>query len=152
MCNDIIGRESCSAKRGIPCASMERGVASITTSRSGEVCLMANYLGHQFGNYRLTRLLGQGGFAEVYLAEHIWLEKHNAAIKVLSTSLPFEDGQRFLTEAQTLAQLDHPSIIHLKEFAVQSNVPFLVMDYAPEGNLRDYHPQGAVLSVETVVS
>ena len=47
---------------------------------------MADRVGTQLGNYRLTRLLGQGGFAEVYLGEHIYL-KTPAALKVLDTEL-----------------------------------------------------------------
>src|SRR5438552_15312362 len=41
---------------------------------------------YRFGNYRLVRLLGKGGAAEVYLGEHIHLGTH-AAIKVLHTQL-----------------------------------------------------------------
>ena len=39
-----------------------------------------------FGNYRLGHLLGQGGFAEVYLGQHIFLNTQ-AAIKILSARL-----------------------------------------------------------------
>ena len=39
---------------------------------------MADRLGQQFGNYRLVSLLGQGGYAEVYLGQHIYLN-NNAA-------------------------------------------------------------------------
>ena len=42
---------------------------------------MADRVGQQLGNYRLIRLLGQGGFAEVYLGEHMRLGMQ-AAIKV----------------------------------------------------------------------
>ena len=44
---------------------------------------MADRSGQQLGNYRLLRLLGRGGFAEVYLGQHIYLGSQ-AALKVLS--------------------------------------------------------------------
>ncbi len=47
---------------------------------------MADRVGQQLGNYRLVSLLGQGGFAKVYLGEHVFL-KTKAAIKVLHTQL-----------------------------------------------------------------
>jgi eukaryotic-like serine/threonine-protein kinase len=43
---------------------------------------MADRVGQQLGNYRLLRVLGQGAFAEMYLGEHLYLERP-AAIKVL---------------------------------------------------------------------
>jgi serine/threonine protein kinase len=47
---------------------------------------MADRVGQQFGSYRLVALLGQGGFAEVYLGQHVRLSLQ-AAIKVLHTHL-----------------------------------------------------------------
>src|SRR6266567_3314545 len=47
-------------------------------------------VGQRFGNYRLGKLLGQGGFAEVYLGEHIFLDTQTA-IKVLHTQLVGQD-------------------------------------------------------------
>lgn len=52
---------------------------------------MTNYIDRQLGNYRLLRLLGHGGFADIYLGEHIHL-KTLAAIKMLHTQL--SDGDR----------------------------------------------------------
>lgn len=60
---------------------------------------MADRIGQQLGNYRLIRLLGQGGFAEVYLGEHVYL-KTSAAIKVLQTKVTTQqDLDGFLKEA-----------------------------------------------------
>ena len=56
---------------------------------------MPDRVGQQLGNYRLTRLLGRGGFADVYLGEHLYL-KNRAALKVLRTSLADEDVEQFL--------------------------------------------------------
>ena len=60
---------------------------------------MAGRVGQQMGNYRLTALLGQGGFAEVYLGEHIYLET-TAAIKVLHTQLDSDEAEAFRQEAR----------------------------------------------------
>ena len=47
---------------------------------------MVDYTGEKLGNYRLMKLLGRGGFADVYLGEHIYLQTV-AAIKVLRMQL-----------------------------------------------------------------
>jgi serine/threonine protein kinase len=90
---------------------------------------MTNRAGQQLGNYRLTRLLGRGGFADVYLDEHVYLNKP-AALKVLHLRLGEQETEQFLREAQTLARLEHPHIVRVLDFAVQDGLPFLVMDYA----------------------
>lgn len=113
---------------------------------------MADRVGQQLGNYRLTRMLGQGGFAEVYLGEHVRLGTQ-AAVKVLHTRL--DDGsevEHFQQEARTIAHLEHAHIVRVLDYDVQNGVPFLVMGYAPNGNLRQRHPRGSVLPLTTIVS
>src|SRR6266516_4748961 len=112
---------------------------------------MPNRVGQQLGNYRLLRLLGRGGFAEVYLSEHVYL-KRRAALKVLNTSLEDEDIDPFLAEAQLLARLNHPHIVRVHDFAVEQATPFLAMDYALHGTLRHHHPRGSCLSLATTVA
>lgn len=101
-------------------------------------------LGQRLGNYRLIRLLGHGGFADVYLGEHIYL-KTQAAIKVLHTQLQPEDIEKFRSEALTIAHLIHPHIIRVLDFDVENAVPFLIMDYAPNDTLRHRYPKGTKL-------
>lgn len=112
---------------------------------------MINHVGQQFGNYSLIRLLGQGGFAEVYLAEHLRL-KTQAAIKVLYGRISNQDVQNFTKEAQTIANLRHPHIVNLFDFDVQNGLPFLVMDYAPNGSLAERHPLSILLLFPTILS
>ena len=90
---------------------------------------MIDRLGQQFGNYRLIRLLGQGGFANVYLAEHIHLGTW-AAVKVLSMQLTSDNVEHFRSEARTVAHLIHPHIVRVLDCGVEGKSPFLVMDYA----------------------
>jgi serine/threonine protein kinase len=111
---------------------------------------MAEHVGRQFGNYALTRLLGKGGFAEVYLGEHVYL-KSLAAIKVLLTTLGVDETDRFLTEARTLAALKHPHIVRILDFGSEGAIPFLVMEYAPNGTMQQRYPRGTVLAPDLVV-
>src|SRR5712691_2724534 len=106
---------------------------------------MANRDEQQLGNYRLVRLLGEGGFAEVYLGEHVHLHT-NAAIKVLHNQLTSDDVEKFITEARNLARLIHPHIIRVLDFGVEGKTPYLVMDYASNGTLRQRHHRGTPLA------
>ncbi len=112
---------------------------------------MADRVGQRLGNYTLLRILGQGGFAEVYLGEHFYL-KSQAAIKVLQTRLSSqEDMDSFLKEAQTIARLSHPNIVRVLDFGLDQETPFLAMDYAPNGTLRQRHPRGVPVPLSTIV-
>jgi serine/threonine protein kinase len=113
---------------------------------------MTNRVGQQFGNYRLIRLLGQGGFAEVYLGQHVLISSKQEAIKVLTGPMTSQQCADFKTEAETLAKLKNRYILQLVDFGMDGNTPFLVIEYAPDGTLRDRHPQGSILTLSTVIS
>lgn len=112
---------------------------------------MVEYIGQKLGNYRLVRLLGRGGFADVYLGEHIYLQTP-AAIKVLQMQLTDEALEKFLAEARTIARFSHPNIVSVLEFGIENATPFLVMSYAPYGSLRERHPRGSLLPAAMIVS
>lgn len=107
--------------------------------------------GQRIGNYRLVRLLGHGGFAEVYLGEHLYL-KTSAAIKLLHPEMVRKDAREdFLKEAQTIARLLHPHIVRVMDFGVERKTPFLVMEYAPNGTLHQRYPAGTVLPLTAII-
>jgi len=110
---------------------------------------VASRIGQQFGNYQLFQLLGKGSFAEVYLGGHIHLGTL-AAIKVLYAHSM--DVNAFRTEARIIAHLIHPHIVRVLEFGIEDQGPFLVMDFAPYGTLRQRHPKGERIPLPTVVS
>src|SRR5579864_3611145 len=110
-----------------------------------------NLVGQQFGSYKLLRLLGAGGFAEVYLGEHVDLGTQ-AAIKVLYTQLGPTDIDAFRNEARTIARLTHPHIIRVLDFNAAGSTPFLVMDYAAGGTMRERYPKGTTVPLTTIVS
>ncbi len=112
---------------------------------------MIDRVGQQLGNYQLVRLLGRGNWASVYLGVHRHLHTQ-AAIKVLHGSLSGTALEDFLTEARTIAHLEHPHIVRVLDFGVEEETPFLVMYYATGGTLRTRHPKGVRLPLATVVS
>jgi serine/threonine-protein kinase len=87
--------------------------------------------------YRLERELGQGGMATVYLAEDL---KHHrkVAIKVLRPELAAVIGaDRFLSEIQTTANLQHPHILPLFDSGRTDDFLFYVMPFVEGESLRD---------------
>ena len=110
-----------------------------------------DWVGKQLGHYRLLRPIGKGGFADVYLGEHVHLTTR-AAVKLLHTRLSDDDVENFRREAQMIARLVHPNIVRVFDFGVENNIPYLVMDYAPDGTLRQRHNKGVQLSPAIVAT
>lgn len=107
-------------------------------------------VGQLFGSYRLERLIGQGGFADVYLGQHLRLSMQ-AAIKILHARISEDDSMSFHHEAETIAALVHPHIIRVLDYDVKNTLPFLVLEYAPNGSLRQRHPKGTYVPLPLVV-
>lgn len=101
---------------------------------------MHTYVGQEIGNYTVAELLGRGTFGSVYLAWHTLLKNRPVAIKLLH-DLSLNDRQeqtRFLQEAQMLDLLKpHPFILPLYDAGISEGKPYLIMEYAPGGTLKD---------------
>lgn len=111
---------------------------------------MVERSGQRLGNYRLVKRLGNGGFAEVYRGEHIYL-KHEVAIKIMYARGDEVDVEAFSQEGRVLVKLMHPHIIRVLDFGIEDGTAFLVMDYAPNGTLRQQYPPGSRMPLALVV-
>ena len=82
------------------------------------------------GRYRLQHLIGRGGMADVYLA---FDEKRQApvAVKLLREDMAEDPDfvRHFCREAEALARLDHPNIVHFYAFEQDGPFALIVMDY-----------------------
>jgi len=91
------------------------------------------------GRYRALRQLGAGGMGEVYLAWDSGLDRE-IAVKVIRRA-PAECTARltaqFKTEARAMAQLNHPHILTIYEIGETNGHPFMAMELAPGGSLKD---------------
>ncbi len=89
-----------------------------------------------FSKFNNLALIGKGGMAEVYRAEHPTTNR-TVAIKVLLSNLA-EDEQyrkRFQREAQTLAALEHKNIVKIYDFGEENHLYYMVMEYLNGPNL-----------------
>ena len=97
--------------------------------------------GEIVGPYRVIRLLGEGGMAEVWLAERAdGAFKRDVALKLPVLLRLREDlASRFARERDILAALEHPNIARLYDAGVSSNgLPYLAMEYVAGEPLTDW--------------
>jgi serine/threonine protein kinase len=98
---------------------------------------MAGLEGARLGAYELIERVGSGGMADVYRAKPSGAGREVAA-KIIRRGFS-EDPlfrQRFLREAQAIAQLSHPHISPLIDFGEEQDIFYLMMPYFSGGTLR----------------
>lgn len=95
--------------------------------------------GRRIGDYELIRRLGRGGMADVYLARQISLGRH-VAFKVLRSHLAADEKyvRRFQQEARAAAALVHANIVQIHEVGRIDSLHYMVQEYVPGQNLRQY--------------
>jgi serine/threonine protein kinase len=96
-------------------------------------------LGNQIENYKIISLLGEGGMANVYLAQHQSLG-NNFAIKFLKEEYVQNSNirKRFLAEARNLAKMSHPNIIKVTNLIDAGDIVAFVMEYIEGQTLEDF--------------
>ena len=118
----------------------------------------------QSGRYRIERVLGQGGFGITYLAKQTSLLR-DVAIKeffmrelcdrnyatsqvsvgsVGSREIVERFRNKFIKEAQNIAQLKHRNIVSVIDIFEENGTAYYVMEYVPGGSLADRVKNGAL--------
>ena len=107
-----------------------------------------------FENYRITKLLGEGGFGRTYLAEYLRRYNEPRLIKTLITSghkqTQHKIKELFTREAEQLYHLDHPQIPKLYEYFEKDNNLYLVQEFIDGINLREELKQEGPFSEEKI--
>jgi serine/threonine-protein kinase len=100
--------------------------------------LEGRHRGFQLGNYKLLDHLGTGGMSNVYLAEHVLMQRR-VAIKVLPQHRVADSAQlaRFHFEGQAAAALDHKNIVRAYDLGSEGRIHYLVMEYIEGEDLED---------------
>ncbi len=88
-------------------------------------------IGSHIGSYKLLRILGEGGFGIVYLAEQQRPMKRQVALKIIKPGMDSAQViRRFEAERQALALLDHPNVAHVYDAGTtEAGRPYFAMEY-----------------------
>lgn len=86
--------------------------------------------------YEILGELGRGGMGVVYKARQAGLNRVVALKMILGGGHAGEQGvNRFLAEAEALAQLEHPNLVRLYEVGQQQGLPFFTLEFVSGGSL-----------------
>ena len=107
---------------------------------------MSSLINTTVGNYRVTKLLGEGGMGAVYLGEHPVIGR-KVAIKVLHTALAADKDivARFFNEARAIHLIGHPNIVEILDFGqTPDGQPYFIMEYLTGESLSEAVGRGAM--------
>ena len=110
-------------------------------------------LGMVLGNYRLVRIIGEGGVGTVYEGEHLRLGRR-MALKVLHPDIATaEQVVRFFNEARAVNAIRHPNIIDVEDFVTaDTGEHYLIMELLVGEDLRTVISRDGVLPPERVLA
>ncbi|WP_203362265.1 Stk1 family PASTA domain-containing Ser/Thr kinase [Bacillus sp. REN10] len=104
------------------------------------------------GRYKIMKMVGGGGMANVYLAQDVILERE-VAIKVLRLDFANEEEflRRFQREAQSATSLVHPNIVSIYDVGEEEGINYIVMEYVEGMTLKQYIQQFSPIPVEKAI-
>jgi len=103
------------------------------------------------GRYTVSRKIGAGGMATVYLAHDVRHDRE-VAIKLLHPDLAAAIGaERFLAEIRTTARLQHPHILPLLDSGEAGGQFFYVMPFVEGESLRDQLDREKLLPIDVAI-
>lgn len=97
-------------------------------------------IGREILNYKIEKILGEGGMGTVYLAKHTKIPNRVSAIKVLKSNFLQNENlkNRFLREMKIMADMTHENIIKLEQFDEDGWGMYLIMEYFDGLEIDDY--------------
>ncbi len=104
------------------------------------------------GRYEIIRSIGEGGMANVYLAQDNILDR-KVAIKVLRGDLSGDEKfiRRFEREALSVSNLSHPNIVEVYDVGVEDGNHYIVMEYIEGKTLKQLIQKRGALTLSEVI-
>lgn len=101
------------------------------------------------GRYQILETIGQGGMGAVFRAKDSKLGRMVAIKRLLPAFSSNEKAfSRFITEAKSLASLNHPNIVNVYDFDEDNDGHFITMEYVEGGSLANLLKEKGKLSAD----
>jgi serine/threonine protein kinase/tetratricopeptide (TPR) repeat protein len=127
--------------REIPDTAARKDLSS--SDLNSQISSASMRLGQALGNYRIVSRLGEGGMGQVWLAEQTAPLQRQVALKLIRVGV-YDDSvlQRFESERQSLASMNHPSIAKVFDAGTTPDgQPYFAMEYVPGLPVTEYCDQ-----------
>ncbi|MCP4535856.1 MAG: serine/threonine protein kinase, partial [Chloroflexi bacterium] len=108
----------------------------------------------QIGHYQIRALLGQGAMGEVYRAYDPRLDREVALKRITPPdSVRYDEWrQRFRREVRAAARLNHPHIVTVHDVDLESDPPYVVMEWLAGGTMKEWLREHKPLSWTEVLT
>ncbi|WP_203648577.1 Stk1 family PASTA domain-containing Ser/Thr kinase [Secundilactobacillus yichangensis] len=105
------------------------------------------------GRYRITKALGEGGMANVYLAHDLILDR-DVSVKLLRLDLRDDPHtiKRFQREGLAATELVHPNIVSVYDVGEENGMQYMVMEYVKGMDLKAYIKQHFPIPYQEVIN
>ena len=117
------------------------GDLGVALRHMGSAEAMRESIGKRIGNYRLLRLIGEGGMGSVFLAEREEKDfTQQVALKLIRADFVSDEARtRFLLERRILARLNHPHVAQFHDGGVTSDgAPYFTLEFVDGEPLTAY--------------
>src|SRR5262245_12879779 len=106
----------------------------------------------KFGQYRVVRMLAQGGMSQIFEGVHPQLGSR-VALKVMLPALAAQPmaAARFLREAKAASQIRHQNVVQVFDIGTENNIPFIVMEFLEGSNLAQLLAERGAMSLAGIV-
>jgi serine/threonine-protein kinase len=123
-------------EKGVDEILLERGLLVAEQVKELREALGLNLKSPRIGDYEVIRRIGMGGMGTVFESRHVRLAQR-IALKVLQPrhARDPQTAERFLTEARTLARLNHPNLVHAMDAGKDGDIYYLAMELVAGENL-----------------
>ena len=135
------GKETPADERSLGDRSTFRGGEGSSVSDLGEFADLPDHdmeIVDLSSRYKIEESLGKGGMGEVFLATDTRLDRKVAIKRIRGDAASSKSAvARFLTEAKSVAALNHNNVVQIHDYGRDQEGPFLIMEYVPGGTLLD---------------